>query len=198
MTATRSGPGDFAAALGEHARRLAGMARRFVVTLSTKAIWQLKGHTLPNGVIETRQAEVFSGIGFYSRPADGGKPEAFAIFTGDGGGNPVVVATRDEATRAASVGDLAAGETAIYTDKAVVIVKADGSIEARSVGGVAVELATKADLAKLESAILGATVVGGDGGASLRTTMSAGLPTSLHGAGGTTPWPAGTSKFKAE
>jgi hypothetical protein len=64
--------------------------------------------------------------------------------------------------------------------------------------GGADKIPTMADLAKVESAIAGATVVAGDGGASLKATMAAGLPSSLHGEDGSGTWPVGTTVLKAK
>jgi hypothetical protein len=64
----------------------------------------------------------------------------------------------------------------------------DQLIEARSVGGTANSVATKADLQTLKDAITNAIVVGLDGGASLKATILTALAT----------WPIGTTVFKAE
>lgn len=134
---TRNSPDDFMREIGTDARRLAGMLRRFAITLTTRALWQLTGHRLLDGTTETRDAEVFGGIGFYARPPSSGKPEAIAVFLGDGVGRPVVVAVRDETTRQAIAGGLDAGETAVFTDKAIVVIKASGTVEIRSANGAA-------------------------------------------------------------
>ncbi len=79
----------------------------------------------------------------------------------------------------------------LYNTVAVVFLKADGSIEARSAGGTALPLATKADLEALRDAIVAWTPVGGDGGAALKVAL-----TDLFT--GPPAWPAGTTKLKAE
>jgi phage gp45-like len=132
-------------------------------------------------------AEPFTGFGFFSRPPSSGEPEAIVTSLGDASAS-VIVAVRDEKTRAAVVGDLKVGETAMYNAKAVVYAKDDGTIEARSVDGAATELSTKADLATLKDAITNATVVAQDGGASFKSTLLLALK----------DWPAGTKTFKAE
>lgn len=139
---------DLAKVTDPFMRRVAATARRFVVT-GSRAIWQLTGVQLLDGNRETFLSEVFSGIGFYSRPSATGKPEAVTVAVG-GANAPVIVATRDEQTRA-SVADLSADETAIFNSQSTVVVKDDGTIEARSSGGVAVPLATLADLQALRS-----------------------------------------------
>lgn len=143
---TRNSPDDFMREIGADARRLAGMLRRYAITLTTRALWQLTGHRLPfdpSGTKETHDAEVFGGIGFYARPPASGKPEAIAVFLGDGVGRPIVVAVRDETTRQAIAGGLDEGETAVFTDKAIVVIKASGAVEIRSAGGTAHALVTQ-------------------------------------------------------
>lgn len=184
--------------LTARAVHVAGAIRRMAITATAKALWKLSGFRLPDGTIEKPEAEAFTGIGFFARPPTNGKPEAIVLLLGDDAGAPVVVAVRDEKTRQAIVGALAVDETAIFNSASLVRINADGTIEARSSGGVAVELATKADLQKLEAAIAGATVVASDGGASLKATILQGLASSLHGPGGAIPWPLGTSKLKGE
>jgi hypothetical protein len=105
----------------------------------------------------------------------------------------VLTAFRDEATRQAVAGGLADGETCVYNDKAIIIVKADGTVEIRLAGGVAIALATKADLDKLRANFNSWTPVPNDGGAALKAIMVAaagilGLPT----------WPVGTTVLKAQ
>lgn len=166
--------------------RAAGMIRRMVITLSgAKAIWQLTGFRQLDGSNEVVNAEVFSGVGFYARPAASGKPEAIVVMVGDGK-VPAVVAVRDEATRAAVAGDLEADETAVFTSQAIVHLKNDGTVEIRSEGGAAVPLATKADLDALRAAIQGAVPVANDGGAALKAAILAAA------------WTTGTAKLKGE
>jgi hypothetical protein len=125
--------------------RVAGSIRRMAITLTAKVLWQLTGHTI-DGVVEVLRAEPFTGIGFYSRPPATGKPEAIVANLIDADA-PVVIAARDEKTRAAAVGEIEADETAVYNSLAILHFKEDGTIEARPVGGgPAVELALKSDL----------------------------------------------------
>lgn len=131
-TKTRSGPAELAHAVGEHARNVAGMIRRFAVSLTTRGLWQVSGHEMIEGDREVRDAEVFAGIGLFARPpSSGGKPEAVVVFPGGGGANPVIVAARDEATRKA-VADLNSDETAIFTSQSIIVIKSSGTIEIRS------------------------------------------------------------------
>jgi hypothetical protein len=115
--------------------RAAGAVRRMAITVSgAKAIWQLSGFRMPDGSTETRQAEVFAGIGFFARPAAGGKPEAIALMINDAK-TPIVVAVRDEATRAQVAGELAADETMLFNSQAVVHAKANATVEIRTPTG---------------------------------------------------------------
>lgn len=168
--------------------RVAGMVRRMAISLTTKVLWQLVGFRLPDGSFEVVNAEAFTGIGFFSRPPTSGKPEAIVLSVGDAS-VPAIVAVRDEKTRAAIVGALKVGETAMFNDQALVYIKDNGTIEARSAAGTAAPLATKADLDALKSAIQGWTPVPNDGGAALKTALFALF---------SVPWPAGTTKLKAE
>jgi phage gp45-like len=186
---------SFAKATDPERVRRAGMLRRMVITLTDKVRWQLAGLMMPSGR-EVVNAEAFTGIGIASRPPVG-QGEAIVGMIGDAS-LPVILGVRDEKTRAEMVADLAPGETAIYTPLAIVRIKADGTIEARSKSGTAVELATKQDLVKLYNAIAGAAIVAMDGGLSLKTTILGGLASSLGGVSGSAPWPVGTTKFKAE
>ncbi|MDQ3153625.1 MAG: hypothetical protein M3R63_18565 [Actinomycetota bacterium] len=122
-------------------RKLAGALRRMTVDLSTGVLWKLLGHA---AVAERPKAEVFSGVGFYARPPAGVVAEVVVANIG-GADHPVVIASRDEATRAA-IADIDEGETATFNDQTIVVHRADGTIEARSANGVAVALATKADI----------------------------------------------------
>lgn len=173
----------------EHARatdgwfaEIANTVRRMAITLTTQALWQLAGVRNLDGSTETINIEPFLGIGLFARPPSSGSPEAIVVFAG-GPKAGAIVAVRDEKTRQAIAGALAQDETMLFNSKAVVYAKADGTIEARSASGVALELATKADVTALANFVQ-ALFVGGSG--------SAVVPP------GTVPQPAGTTVFKAE
>lgn len=186
---TASGPGAQGAKIGTIARQLGGMVRRMAIGVTSRALWQVIGHRLIDSAdIETRDAAPFSGIGFYARPPSSGKPEAVVVYTGGDGASPTIVAVRDEKTRAAVAGQIAAGETMVFNAAAVVYLRADGTIEIRSASGTALALPTLADVVAIKSAIAGAAVVAGDGGATFKTNIVAAL------AG----WPTGTTKLRAE
>lgn len=112
--------------------RAFGAIRRFVITLTDTAIWQVAGVLMPDGQ-EVVRAEVFGGIGVSARPPSGVQAEAIAAMAGDAD-SPVIVAVRDEQTRAASAGDLQPDETALYNSKARAVVRADATVSLELVG----------------------------------------------------------------
>lgn len=190
---TRSGPEDLAKEVGLKARELAGLLRRMIVTRTRSALWQITGHRLLDGEVETRDAEVFGGIGIAARPQEGdgaGAVEAIVAFPQ--GGGPIVIAARQEAARRVVAVDLAADETqlhgAIGEGGTIIRIRANGTVEIRTVGGTAKRLLTVDDAADLIAAINGATITAGDGGAAFKGS----LMTALTG------WPTGTTVLKGE
>lgn len=182
---------DFRGTSAEFVNELRGMARKLVAgAIASSRAWQLLGYEGIEGERETfDDVEVFQGVGFGSRPAAGGTPEVIVLNIGGRAGHPVVVATRDESTRVS----LEADETAIWNSKSLVLIKADGTVEIRDRAGVALPLATKADLAALVAAIRAWTPVPNDGGAALKVALLA-----LFDTPDADTWPAGTQKLKAE
>jgi phage gp45-like len=171
-------------------RFVRGMIRRMAVTLTTGVLWQVRGYkggANATGGDETPNYEPFTGIGFYSTPPSSGKPEAIVTHYGSTK-TGAIVALRDEATRKVGAGDLAQGETCVYNDQARVIVKANGAVEIRLHGGVAVALATYADVKAVRDALDGHahTYLPGTGTAAL-TTLNPAVPA-----------PVGTSVLKAQ
>lgn len=127
------------------ARRLAGMVRRVAINMTQGVTWQAIGHILLDGSKETHDAEVFSGIGFQSRPAEGANAEAIMAFPG-GPSNPVFIATRDEAMRK-HAGDLLQGETMVFNPQVAIKLTRSGLIQAYLIGGpTPVALALKSDV----------------------------------------------------
>lgn len=161
------------------ARELAGKVRRMAVSVTnvlagvgttTASFWQVVGHLLlDNTTQETADAEVFSGVGFYARPPAGANAEAIVAFPG-GPANPVVVASRDEATRKAVAGAAQQDETFVFNSKVALRFTASGLIQAYLVGGpVPVKLALASDHDALVTAYnghrhLGVTTGGGVSG----------------------------------
>lgn len=166
-------------------RSLRSMVRRLAVVATSRVLWQLTGVRNLDGTTEALSVEVFPGIGFYARPPAGSKPEAVVVNVG-GANAPAIVATRDEQTRKA-VADLAEDEAAMFNSTGGVFVKADGTIEARSVAGTAVALATKADVDNLKAWLVAHTHAG----------VTTGVGTSAVAAL-TPPVVTGTTKLRGE
>ncbi|HEX6022561.1 MAG TPA: hypothetical protein VFZ00_11240 [Solirubrobacter sp.] len=144
------------------ARELAGKVRRMAVSMTnilagagttTASFWQLVGHLLlDNTTRETADAEVFSGVGFYARPPAGANAEAIVAFPG-GPSNPVVVASRDEATRKAVAGAALQDETFVFNSKVAIRCTASGLVQIYLLGGpTPVQLALKSDVDAVISA----------------------------------------------
>jgi hypothetical protein len=204
MSTPRYTAADFAKVLDPLTRRLAGMLRR--VGIDTTKItrvpgWKVLGYLLPDGKRESFTAEVFPGIGFYARPPAGARAEAVVQMI-HGADNPVIVATRDERTRADVAGGIAEDETMLHNSESVLYIKADGSIEARTAGGTATKLPTWDDFEALWnfvrsqfSAASGHVhQVSGSATTTIATVATPGTPP----APGPLLTPTGTTKFKAE
>lgn len=127
---------DYRRATGTENRAALNMLRRLVVKVTSGTFWQMVGMILLDQVTkETPQAEVFSGVGFYARPAPGANAEAIVGAIG-GAENPVIIATRDEGLRK-KMAQLDQNETAIYNSLATVVIKKTGIVEIRLGAGVA-------------------------------------------------------------
>lgn len=180
---------DFANAIGEFRREMAGKIRRMVIGRSNGGIWQALGHALFDATKrEAPDVENYPGIGIFARPPDR-QGEAIVVQVG-GPNNPAIIAARDEATRA-KVDAIAADETTIYNAEARVYLKHDGTIEARTHAGVAVKLCTLADAQAMRADLNNHSHLyippGSGGGAPIATTGNPAVTA-----------PVGTSKFKAE
>lgn len=173
-------------------RKLAGLVRRMAIAATAKALWQVAGYLLPDSKREVLFAELFAGIGLYGRPPADSKPEAVVVNVGGAAGAPAIVGIRDEQTRAAVAGAVKADETMLYNSKVVVYLKDNGTLEARTVGGVAVELALKSDVQDVVTKYNGhAHADPATGFTGTPVTAPAGTPRLASN-------PVGTSKFKAE
>jgi len=184
---------------GGPALDLRNALRRMVVAATDAVLWALDGFEDDEGNVEREDAEVFSGIGFYARPASGADAEAVIVKIGGQSGHPVVVATRDERARQAleaADGAVAAGETALYNPGAVVRLTNSGEIHARAPGGAAVALATKADIDALRTWVAaqftGPGHVHGVSGAVTNSTTPVAAPLV------TPPSAAGTSRLRGQ
>lgn len=175
--------------------RAFGAIRRFVVTLTDRAIWQIAGVVMPDGR-ETLRAELFGGVGFYARPSANGSPEAMVVMANGDATNPMIIAVRDEKTRQAIVaalgGEPAPDTTFVNNSVALVLIKPDGTIEARTAAGTAVALALKSDVDGLVSTYNGHTHAVATTGSSTAQTGTASATTETASA------PVGTQKFGAE
>lgn len=183
---------EFAEMIGAFRREVAAVAKRMVVSLSSGPAWQMLGHTVFNKRREAPNVEAYQGIGFASRPPAGSKSAEGIVIAVGGVNNPALVATRDEAVRAASAGDLEDDEAAVFNTTARVRVKKDGTVEITSIGGVALRLATYDDVKAIRDDLDGHShlYVPYPGGA-------AGTPVATTGNPAVTD-PAGTSVIKGE
>jgi phage gp45-like len=143
---------DFAQETSAFRRYVYGMIRRFAITLTDAARWQLLGQRGGAGGDEIlSDVEAFTGIGFYSRPpSSGGNPEAIGVGVG-GTRTTVIVAARDEATRQAVAGDLPPDSAAMFNTRAILVINPDGTVEIRTPSGTAVELALKSDVEAVDN-----------------------------------------------
>jgi len=171
--------------VGNAATALRGLARRLSVTLTdASAFWQLRGYQDSESNVEViPDVPVFHNIGFMSRPASGGRPEAIVISIGGASGHPVVVATRDSRLSAS----LAEDETIIHNSKSRVIIRASGEVLIDN-GSGALALALKGDVDNIKTWLAththsGVTTGPGASGVSVQA--------------GTLPTATGTSTLKA-
>lgn len=183
---TRNGPEAHSKAVGPEARDFAGRLRRMIVTRSSSSIYQVTGHTLLDADTETKDAEHFGAVGFSSRPSSDEDTEAIVAFVG-GPGNPIIVATRQEAVRKSMSVGLLADETQLHNSLVLIRIKSNGTVEIRTKAGTASPLATLDDLQELRDWI--------------HDDMVIAVPSAGSSTPGTTtppPTPAGTSVLKAQ
>lgn len=155
---------------------------RATVRRANAVLWQFVG-----AAKNALSAEVFYGVGICALPAKGGKPEAIVVNVG-GADAPVIIATRDEKTRASVVpSGIKAGETVIYSEGVIVYLRKD-SVEIRTPSGTAKRLLTVDDATSLKQAIANAAVAAGDGGATFKTNIGNNLDS----------WPTGTTILKGQ
>lgn len=187
---TRTGHG----AQGKANTKIKGIVRRMRVVATSGFAWALDGFTDSYGKTETADAENFEGVGFASRPATADNVEVITVKVGGESGHAVIVGSRNrDALKALIEAEgLEADETVIFTGTSMVKIKADGTIEAGSIGGTRKRLATIDDIDELKALFVAWSPVGADGGAALKTIITAGF-------GGEGPWlPTGTTKVRAE
>lgn len=173
---------DLAKATDPFRNAVRGLLRRVSISRAAAVLWQFAGVNKSDAA----SVEVFYGVGVCALPARSGKPEAILVNVG-GASAPVIIATRDEKTRAAVVpSDLKAGETVIYSEGVIVYLKKD-SVEIRTPEGEAKQLAFRDELAALRTYVLAHTH-GAPGG----TTTAPSFPTTPPSA------PTGTTILKGE
>lgn len=183
--------------ISEFEHRLRAMVRRVVVgaTEGIGILWQGLGYRVPGSPPEAyNNVELFQGIGFHARPAEGSQAEAIILHVGAEHEHPVMIATRDASAQVAIEPD----ETVVFTRKATIKITKDGDIlitakAGRTIsaddGSGAVSLATKADLDALASYVHEHTHLGVTTGAG---TSGAPPPTPI------VPSAAGTSVLKGK
>lgn len=192
---TRDGPREHAASVGQAARVLGGAIRRMVISLSSEVLWQVTGHQLLDNTTETYDAEPFTGVGFYSRPHDtAGTPEA--IVAGASTENPTIIATRDEATRKAMIGDAPSDMAAMFNTLAMVYIKPDGTIWACAKGATPQRLMLLSEGQAMHAAMSGHTHPAGDGTTHLVAPTGGGPVTGATGASATFAAPVGTPTLR--
>lgn len=167
--------------IGSKNRSVLGMLRRMVVSVTSGTIWQVVGLTLLDGITkETQPVEVFSGIGFYSRPSPGANTEAIVGHVG-GRENPAIIALRDEDTRR-KIAKIEQNETAMYNTLAILLVDKDGHMHARFPNGTTKRLAFVDDLNALRGFVAaqfsGAGHVHAAPGGPTTSTVPVGAPPS--------------------
>lgn len=184
---------DFAEETRDSVRLLKGMHRRMAVRRTSSTKWQVLGQRGGQGGDELVELEPFTGIGFYARPPSSGKAEVITAAIG-GPKTSVIIATRDEKTRRAVAGGIAEGETCVYNDKAMIVVKADGTVEIRLAGGVAVALALKSDVQQIRNELHQHT----HGPGTFNAPGGGGPVTGVSGAGPAVTAPTGTMVLKGQ
>jgi phage gp45-like len=135
-----------------------------VISATSGGRWGVEGYSYKS--IESNETvtegsddepvDVFQGINMTSRPLAANNAEAILVHVGGASNHPTIVALRDEDARrayAAKYGNIEAGEIAIFSASARVIVKANGEVHIESDSGAAESLATKADVQAIRDAL---------------------------------------------
>ncbi len=129
-------------------QRLRSRLRRMALAASDALKWIATGYEDGEGNLEENEAEVFSGIGFYSRPHGDDRAEVLLLNVEGEANHPVIIATRSQ-DGIKRLGTINADETVIFTSQAEVRILNDGTIHARSIDGTAAPVATLADIQAL-------------------------------------------------
>lgn len=132
------------------------IARRMRVAATAAVTWAIEGAEDDDGSVETDDAEVFPGVGFYARPKAGDATEAVVVEIGGAPGHAVVIATRnmDGIKRLGSIGE---DETLIFNSTTAIKISADGTISIGAIGAPLTPLANGVVLASGFDTFTGAT-----------------------------------------
>lgn len=170
-------------------RAMAGMVRLMPIKLTVGQAWRVEGHLLLDSrTREVHDAPVFMGVGFASRPAPNANAEAVVVFPG-GSSNPVIIATRDEDARKLINSQVDQDAAAVFNRSTIILVKPNGTVEIRAIGGTATKLPTLADYEALRSAFNAHVHATAGTGPPVPPTPAAGIPVAP---------PAGTAVLKAQ
>lgn len=180
---------------GKRAREVHGMVSVRELAEHTGQRAEAAGREALDGTSEDDEIEIFGQAGIVARPEANAAVESLVLLVGASGDHAAVAAQIDS-TRATVIDatGLEPDETIVYTSQSVVHIKADGTVEVRSIGGTAVALATKADVDAIKSWLdlhihntpTGFSSIPVDG-----TPLPGGTPD-------TAPAPTGTTILKAE
>jgi hypothetical protein len=141
---------------GKRNRMIRGMIsrREVYVPESNGMVVTLLGRQAADGSFEEDRADALSPPGFVANPHEYSTVEAICNFVGADGDHPVCAGMLDH--RRYEIVDkvgLQHDETLIYTTKAIVKIKVDGTVEIRSVDGTAAPLAFKSDVDALQTRV---------------------------------------------
>lgn len=157
---------------GKLSLRLANVVRLVSIADASALEWVLEGLVDDDGNREDISAQVYSNVGFLSRPRTGVETEAVVLNVGGDSNSPLQVGSRDPALNDSYVEaeGLEADQTVLLNSSAHVKVTGN-SVEVKSHGGAAVELATKADVERLRSELSSHTHTISSGSSAGTTTI---------------------------
>lgn len=142
------------------------LVRRMRLAATSAVAWTIEGLIDDDGEVETDEAEVFPGIGFYARPHPGDAAEVIVLKVGGASGHGVIVATRNQ-DGIKRIGALGADETIVFNSTTAVRIAADGTISIGAIGAPLTPLTHGVVLASGIDPFTGATY-GALGNASLK------------------------------
>lgn len=189
---------------GKSKREVHGMVSVRELAEHTGQRAEAAGREALDGTSEDDEIEVFGQAGVAARPSENAAVESLVLLVGASGDHAAVAAQIDS-TRATVIDatGLEPDETIVYTSQSVVHIKADGTVEIRSLAGTAVALVPLPVLQDLRDWIADHRheYINGAGAATpttkpISTTAASPLPptTPLDAP----PTPTGTTILKAE